>query len=463
MKSPTLILIAVVCLGLLPGCRGSQQQIAALERENRFQEQKIWKYIGYIEEYERLLEECRQENAGLRGEEDGDSGGRPSLLRRRRDDQRDNRQEFRVPEIEIPTGEMDEGELLDEQPSESEPLEEGPALSATATPTRARGGDAYENRESATEDSYAAETIDGPPDEVASITLDKIHTGGANTDGVPGDEGISLLVETRNAAGEVIEPEGKLDVSLIDPAASSEAEARVGLWRLSPAQVRRRFSETALRRGVLLELPWQRSAPRRERLRLFVRLTRPDGEQLQTDRELEIELPGREAALRRRRRRAFTALAERRRRAAEQANEPSSSASSSAPLWQSSETEPRSGSDASGWSRRQPTIATRPTPAPSSRGSLLGVPERSTPAEPPLAAEPKPRREVLTTRPYVRSRNQQPVSPSPTAADSDAEAREPRVVIEEPTTASDGDSAGSTPAPAPRRTSQQPRPWSPYR
>jgi len=494
MKYSSLLLVVLLCVVSTTGCRGSRDASEALEQELRFQEKKIWTYTSYIEDYQRLLDECRAENEALRERLGDDDGDRPLRNFRSRDDDdsdADTDPDIRVPEIEIPLGER-------------QPDGDGPLLHSTSRPPRQLSPPAEESDPSgrqpspaelaensvlqqdpsteiadsqlAPQDSVEEEALDIDLTQVEELSFNNLFTGGNNTDGLPGDEGISLLVETRNAEGDVVLPEGMLDISLMDPSAANESEARVGLWRLSADQIRERFRRADVGRGVRLKLPWQRGLPKREKLRLFVRFTRPDGERIRIDRDLEIELPGRSAAQRReKRRRLVASLFDRTKRSSENGNQDTrlpNPGASSAPLWQgggassappedetASVTDARSkeprrlGPAASGWSRSRRQIPTHPTPKRSLEQDSL-QPEEAEPV-----AEPSPRKSPPVERSVTEHQD------SRSAGSRSREPKEPKIAIRET------DAGGSEPAErtgsrsdrAAERTAIKPRPWSPYR
>lgn len=489
MKTSTHLTIVLMGLMLLPGCLGRRKAgTEALENELRHQEHKIWTYTSYIEDYQRLLDDCRAENKRLR-EGMGDSGdsdsSRPSRPSRDNDSETDS--DLQIPQIEIPmiNTSMPEPNRLDDSSTDDQAsdrqastrlrddsvIDEG-TQSVVRAPKNVTESEAsirdFDEQVLAEEDLAIEDDLrNADPHIIETVELNKLFTGGDNTDGVPGDEGISLLIETRNAQGEVIPPEGSMDVSLMDPSASSAAGARLGLWRLSADEVRERFQSSSVGKGVQLRFPWQHGQPRRENLRLFVRFTPEVGKRLRTEREIRIELPGRSAA-ERRRRHLLTARNTRRRFQSEQTASGSRAAAqkkSSAPLWdggasspsatktsptdsvltESSREETSTSAD-SGWSQSERGVPTRPTPKELAQQQPAKRPAaptaKSKPKEPPMAATRTP---VAKQRPAT---SQQSV------------AKEPKIAIQEP-----GASAAATPPSSarPDRTTRKPRPWSPYR
>jgi hypothetical protein len=126
---------------------------------------------------------------------------------------------------------------------------------------------------------------------VAGITLNATLTAALNQNGQPGDDGLMVVVEPRNRAGELIPPAGSLSVSLLDPAATSEEEARVGRWDYSAEQTKQLYRRTTLGDGVQLNLLWQKGPPRHDRLELYVRLAMADGRKLHARRTILVTLP----------------------------------------------------------------------------------------------------------------------------------------------------------------------------
>ena len=133
-----------------------------------------------------------------------------------------------------------------------------------------------------------------PPTEPAkavSIVLHPLYTGGEDTDGRPGDEGLSLLIEPRTKGGDFTPVSGKVSIAVLDPTRQGE-EARVARWDFDADYVQRRMKTLTNQRGILLHTLWSNGPPKNNRLKLFVRLETADGDKLQTEREVFVALPG---------------------------------------------------------------------------------------------------------------------------------------------------------------------------
>jgi len=121
--------------------------------------------------------------------------------------------------------------------------------------------------------------------------LNPLHTGGQDVDGQPGDEGVSLLLEPQNSAGDFVPVVGKISVVVLDPQLTGAA-ARVARWEFDEPAVRKALKTISTRRGIQLQMNWTENRPQNHRLRLYVRLETPEGAKLQTDREIFVTLPG---------------------------------------------------------------------------------------------------------------------------------------------------------------------------
>jgi hypothetical protein len=130
--------------------------------------------------------------------------------------------------------------------------------------------------------------------QVAAITLNAMFTGGYNADGQPGDEGVTAAIEPRDAQGRLLPAAAPVSVVVIDPAQQGEA-ARVARWDFSTEQVAAMAQTTRLSEGIHLALTWPDKPPAHGQLHLFVRYTTSDGRKLQAERQIEVDLPGRQA------------------------------------------------------------------------------------------------------------------------------------------------------------------------
>lgn len=127
--------------------------------------------------------------------------------------------------------------------------------------------------------------------DITEVVINRKLTRGHDVDGIPGDEGIDLLVQPRTSDGQIEYRSGELTVSVIDPA-ESPARQRIGLWKFLPSETELFFAnDDRGSRGILLHLPWDQSTPIHERLMIHVRFVTADGREFKTSTELQINPP----------------------------------------------------------------------------------------------------------------------------------------------------------------------------
>jgi len=123
---------------------------------------------------------------------------------------------------------------------------------------------------------------------VTEIMVNRTMTSGEDVDNSPGDEGLNLLLQTRDANGQIVLQGGELTVSLIDP----KQRQRIGFWRFLPSETELFFVDKDQDTdGILLHLPWDESVPRRSRLLVHVQFVTIDGRTLTTSSDVLIKPP----------------------------------------------------------------------------------------------------------------------------------------------------------------------------
>jgi hypothetical protein len=126
---------------------------------------------------------------------------------------------------------------------------------------------------------------------ITHLFLNPIMTGGSDLDSRPGDDGLSVVIEPRNAADEYVPQAGAISIVVLDPSKAGE-EARVARWNFDLTATQQKLKTSSAARGIQLQMPWPATPPATERLQLFVRYETADGRQLQTDREIFLTPPG---------------------------------------------------------------------------------------------------------------------------------------------------------------------------
>lgn len=101
----------------------------------------------------------------------------------------------------------------------------------------------------------------------------------ANFDDVTDDDGLYLVLQPRNAQGQVVPIAADLAIVILDPAREGDA-ARIGRRDFSANEVRAKMQPRGTNQGVHLRLPWNGPDPSADRVLVFARYTFPDGRQV---------------------------------------------------------------------------------------------------------------------------------------------------------------------------------------
>jgi hypothetical protein len=125
---------------------------------------------------------------------------------------------------------------------------------------------------------------------VDRITLSRSLTGGYDRDARSGDAGVAVLVEPRDAHGQLVPAPGPISVVLLDRGLSGSA-ARVARWDFTAEQTASLYRKTPYGEGFFLEMPWSGNPPAHSHLHLFVRYATKDGRSVEASREIDVPLP----------------------------------------------------------------------------------------------------------------------------------------------------------------------------
>ena len=138
-------------------------------------------------------------------------------------------------------------------------------------------------------ESATAQSRETLAQSVTHIVLNPYRTQGHDFDGEPGDDGIELSLEPRDANDRFIAASGALAIVVVDPEAGQNG--RVARWDFTAEQVAERLAASS-EGGIDFKLPWPKEPPKRAQLRLFARFTNEKGESYKADRAIFINLPG---------------------------------------------------------------------------------------------------------------------------------------------------------------------------
>jgi len=125
---------------------------------------------------------------------------------------------------------------------------------------------------------------------IASIAINGRMSGGADLDGRPGHDGLHVLIEPRNRAGQLVPQAGAVSIVVLDPARAGQA-ARVARWDFSADEVAQRMRTSVYGRGFHLHAAWPESPPSNSPLLMHVRFKTADGRKFYAKREITVEGP----------------------------------------------------------------------------------------------------------------------------------------------------------------------------
>jgi uncharacterized coiled-coil protein SlyX len=296
-----LPLLAIAVL-FAAGCKTPTSQIL-LERENFQQEKTIEDLKDQVDDAEHDLAQCRRENAALKKRFGVTSAlpgsGSPLILT--------------PPDVTVPSSNPSAPSLFQppkidrgtEAPSEDSPA---PPSHAPATPDKQSSDQWVPPKEpspektdlappdtGATRSSYEEETSPSAVRIAIIRLLTNGHQfGGHNADGTTdvaafGDNGLQVAFSPRNAENHAVAVEGSVAMVVVDPAISGP-ETRVARWDFSPEEAKAHYRSTLFGKAYRFDLLWPHGPPRHERLKLFVRLTTPDGQRIEAEQTIHVRV-----------------------------------------------------------------------------------------------------------------------------------------------------------------------------
>lgn len=106
-------------------------------------------------------------------------------------------------------------------------------------------------------------------------------------DGAPGDDGVILVVQPKNASGQIVDEYAKLTILILDPALP-ETRARIGFREYTPDEVRVKMKPLGAQQGIHLQLPWNGPNPRADRVIVFAKYTFSNEQEVIGSREIML-------------------------------------------------------------------------------------------------------------------------------------------------------------------------------
>ena len=116
-------------------------------------------------------------------------------------------------------------------------------------------------------------------------------TGGRDDDGLPGDEGLQVVMVPKDEEGTAVKVPGRATVTAFE-IAKEGIKTPIGKWEVSADQLKKTWKSGLLGGGYTVPLQWDR-APTTTRIRVVVRFTLSDGREYEADRDANVTpLPG---------------------------------------------------------------------------------------------------------------------------------------------------------------------------
>jgi hypothetical protein len=276
-----LLYAAAVLLAITCGCRGSVSH-ELLERELLAQENQIYQLQDLVDEYESRLDSCHRENESLLAE----------LGRSRTPGKRGTAR--RAPEggDEMLPPVVEPGSEGSAVPFQGPPLISPPDPQLPEGEHMAKGNKVGQKGGPPGAKVRSISAARGPIDQVVTqITLNRKLTGGHDVDAQAGDEGVMVVVEPLNQAGDLVEVPGEISIVVLDPAIEGEA-ARIARWDFTSKEAASCLKRTPMGDGLHFDLRWPHSPPVHRVLNLYVRYTTADGRRLRVEKQIEVDPPG---------------------------------------------------------------------------------------------------------------------------------------------------------------------------
>ncbi|MCA9151747.1 MAG: hypothetical protein KDA92_20730 [Planctomycetales bacterium] len=274
------------------GCQTTDPSIELLETELRWMEDQVYTMDRQLDQKCQQLASCQRNNDALRRElsilqRTGGSAS-PGASRQRNDRSRasdsgrGSSTNDRQPANSSPHGDVPSADDYDADSLKVPEIDFGPGADFDGVPSGPTGP--------------AGEDLDDLRDDEASlrsnvtrIVLNSRLTGGYDFDGQPGDEGLMVVVEPQNRAGQYVALPGDLMIVVSDPTQAGPA-ARLAKWEFDASETVPHLKKSLLGRGIHLQLPWPNRPPDTAHLRVTVQYRNPAGRLLAAHRDFQVDL-----------------------------------------------------------------------------------------------------------------------------------------------------------------------------
>ncbi|MFM7539702.1 MAG: hypothetical protein ACKO9Z_08590 [Planctomycetota bacterium] len=108
-------------------------------------------------------------------------------------------------------------------------------------------------------------------------------------DRLPGDEGVQVVLEPRDADGKLQRAPACASVTIVEVDGQG-LKSPIGTWDYSPEQMRASWKQGLLTSGFVLNCLWQ-APPKSDRVKIMASFTMEDGRRFEAEKELAIKPP----------------------------------------------------------------------------------------------------------------------------------------------------------------------------
>jgi hypothetical protein len=283
MTKPLCWFITAALLGALSGChRGGASGSDLVIRDLRLQEDRIFELESYIHKYQAMLESCHRENESLKkaladrsGQDELPRTGGPATDGALTPPTTD------IPGLTPPGVDpgIGPGGLVPPSVDPGIPLEpNGPMQPGQDEPLVPPG-------------LVPPEVDSADAGRQVRLVLNKRLTGGLNSDGHPGDDGVMVVIEPRDADGAVVHVPGEVSLMIVD-ANRTGVDSHIARWDFTNEEATAAWRRTLLGHGMHFSLLWPNKPPETSRLKLYARVKQADGRKLLAEMDFDIDVPG---------------------------------------------------------------------------------------------------------------------------------------------------------------------------
>ncbi|MEX2288657.1 MAG: hypothetical protein WD648_16295 [Planctomycetaceae bacterium] len=124
----------------------------------------------------------------------------------------------------------------------------------------------------------------------AGIEIDRLRSGGLESDGKPGDDVLTAAIVPHDHDGELLKLAGSVELELLD-LTKPEAQQRIGKWAFDSDQSREHWHRGFLGSGYFFKVPLQQK-PENSKLVLHATLVTPDGRRFNASETIRVNPSG---------------------------------------------------------------------------------------------------------------------------------------------------------------------------